>query len=60
MKSSSPPGRYSIQNGGLQLEHDNNEDTLALVTINEPCAIEITADYNPTETTDKGGLILFK
>lgn len=55
----SPLNRFSFTGSALQLERDNVEDVRALVDLSGPCAIEVTADYTPTETGDTGGLLLF-
>lgn len=55
----SPSNRVTGQSGKLRLDHDNIEDTRALVSITGACAVEIVADYTPLEANDEGGLILF-
>lgn len=55
----SPLNRYSFTGTALQLQHDNLDDVRVMVDLTGPCAVEITADYNPTVASDTGGLILF-
>lgn len=55
----SPLNRFSMTGSALELQHDNLDDSFILVDIPGACAIEISADYTPTETNDSGGLILF-
>ncbi|WP_248499809.1 hypothetical protein [Staphylococcus aureus] len=56
---SSPAGRVLLDSGNLRLDHDNNEDTRVLAPISGACAVEVLADYTPTEQNDNGGLVLF-
>lgn len=55
----SPLNRFSLTGTALELQHDNLDDVLVLVDITGACAVEVTADYTPTEVNDNGGLILF-
>ncbi len=55
----SPLNRFSLTGTALELQHDNLDDVLVLIDIAGACAVEVTADYTPTETNDNGGLILF-
>lgn len=55
----SPAGRVVIDAGNLRMDHDNSDDTRVLAPISGACAVEIIADYTPTEQGDTGGLLLF-
>lgn len=55
----SPLNRYSFNGSALVLQHDSLDDVRALVDVSGACAVEISADYTPTELNDTGGLILF-
>jgi hypothetical protein len=60
----SPLNAYSITErpGFLRMKHDVGYDTLVLTDIpsDEEVAIEVFADYSPTEPGDEGGIIVWK
>jgi hypothetical protein len=55
----SPAGRVLLDSGNLRMDHDNNEDVRVLAPISGACAVEVIADYTPTEQNDSGGILLF-
>ena len=58
----SPVGSYSIMDrpGHLRLKHHVSQDTLILSDIpSDIFAVEVHADYTPTEVGDEGGILLW-
>lgn len=55
-----PVSRVSVAGGRLRLDHDANDDTLVLAPLPGACAVEVKADYTPTEENDQGGLVLYQ
>lgn len=55
----SPLTRYELTGTALKMNRDSVDDVRVLVDLPGPCAIEVTANYTPSEVGDSGGLILF-